>query len=85
MKEQQSMETSIALLQADMVSVKNTLKEMSDKLDNKYVTKEEFATVKNIVYGAVILILVAFMGAVIYFFIPKTTNTTNNTTNTTQQ
>lgn len=48
--------------------VKESLKKLADqivKLENKYVTKDTFDPIKRIVYGAIGLILVAFMTAVI--------------------
>lgn len=40
-----------------------------DGMKGKYTTKEEFRVVRMIVYGMVAMILVAFFGAVIQFFL----------------
>lgn len=37
-----------------------------ENIEEKYVTRDEFAPVRAIVFGAVALILLAFMGAILY-------------------
>lgn len=73
MKEPQSVETAIALLQADMNAVKETLRAIELKLDNKYVTKEahelvvsDVALIKKIVFGMVSFVLIAVLSTIVY-------------------
>ena len=47
----------------DLARIKEDVKEIKDRLDNKYVSKEEFSTVRAITYGLVALIMVAVVGA----------------------
>lgn len=42
--------------------IQKDIAEIKAKLDNKYVTKEEFTIVKSITYGLVSLILIAVVG-----------------------
>ena len=53
---------SIEYMRSDIKEIKDKL---DNKLDNKYVSKEEFITVKTIVYGQVALILIAVVGALL--------------------
>jgi hypothetical protein len=54
--------TSIKYIQRDIAEIK-------EKLDDKYVTKDEFLPVKNIVYGMVAIILIAVLGGLIALII----------------
>jgi hypothetical protein len=56
---------SDALITQTLEYIKQDIKEIKAKLDDKYVTKEEFLTVRGIVYGMVSLVLVSFVGALI--------------------
>src|ERR1700689_2976613 len=42
----------------DLHGIHESLKSMDDKLDNKYVTKEQFYPVHLLVFGAVLMILI---------------------------
>lgn len=57
-------EVSIKYIQRDINDIKN-------KLDDTYVTKDEFNPVRNIVYGMVGLILIAVMAALIALVVIK--------------
>lgn len=61
----QSDETKLAVVQNDVTYIKEKLKIIDAKMDNHYVTKEEFEPIKKIVYGLVSLILVAVVGALV--------------------
>lgn len=71
--------TRVARLSWDVGAINEQLDSINKKLDNidsrfgilsgEFVTQREFATVHNIVYGMVGLILVGFMGAVVTFFL----------------
>jgi hypothetical protein len=45
--------------------IRRDLDDIKSKMDDSYVTKDEFAPVKNLVYGLVTLILTAVVGALI--------------------
>lgn len=55
----------IPLICKSVIDTNERLKEISDKLDNKFVTKELFEPVRLIVYGLVGMIIVAVFGALI--------------------
>ena len=55
---------SIALFAQTLDYIKQDIKEIKDKLDNKYVTKEEFSTVKTIAYSLVSVVCLAALGSV---------------------
>lgn len=59
-----SIDVSIGYIQRD-------ISQINQKLDHNYVTKEEFAPVKTLVYGMVGLILTAVVGALITLVIRK--------------
>ena len=58
-----SIETIVALVQNDISYIKEKLEGIEDKLDHKYVSKEEFRPVRMIVYGSVGAILLVVVGA----------------------
>jgi hypothetical protein len=53
------------LLNNDIGYIKQDIKEIKEKLDNKYVTVESFDPVRRVVYGLVGVVLVAVAGALI--------------------
>ena len=55
----------IADLKSDSKEIKNKVDDICDDVERKYVSKTEFDPIKRLVYGAVSLILVAVIGAVI--------------------
>jgi hypothetical protein len=64
-----NMETEITALQKDMEYVKERLDEIVDKLDTKYVTKDEFAPIRALVYGCASIMLTAVVGSLVYLVI----------------
>ena len=58
------METAIQYIRRDIA-------EINQKLDDKYVTKDEFDPVKKLVYGMVAIILVAVIGALLTLVLRK--------------
>lgn len=52
-------------MRKDIEFIKDNLKEINVKLDQKYVTHDEFEPVKKIVYGIVALILTSVVVALI--------------------
>lgn len=55
----------IDALEKKVDSVQEAIKETNTKLDNKYVTIEEFRLVRNIVYGLVAMILTTVFAAIL--------------------
>lgn len=56
--------TKIEAIEKDITEIKDTLKA-------NYVTQDQFAPVKNVVYGMVTLILVAVVGAIVTLVVQK--------------
>jgi hypothetical protein len=61
--------TSIKYIQRDIAKI-------NEKLDDTYVTKDQFEPVRNIVYGLVALILIGVVGALLALVISNTHNNT---------
>ena len=51
--------------QVTLKDVYEAISEIREELSSKYVTKDAFIPVRNIVYGLVTAILLSFIGAVI--------------------
>lgn len=49
----------------DIKYIRRDLDDIKERLDTKFVTKDEFRPVKNIVYGMVTIILTAVIGAIV--------------------
>jgi hypothetical protein len=62
-----SVDTNLALLRSDIAYIKRDVSNINRKLDDDYITKEEFAPVKALVYGMAAVILTGFIGAVLSF------------------
>jgi hypothetical protein len=60
---------SIAVIQTNILDIKEDVRDIKNKLEMDYVTKQEFDPVKKVVYGLVSLILVAVVGALITLLI----------------
>jgi hypothetical protein len=62
-------DTKIAVLQTDVSYIKKSVDELSDKLEEKYVTQDEFKAklepMGKIVYGIVAVILTTVVGALL--------------------
>lgn len=78
LEEEGNLRISIALLHQDNEHMKNEIskifiliKEISEKMETKYVTKEEFMPIKSIVYGMVGLICISVFSSVIYLVLNK--------------
>ena len=57
--------TSVALISKDIAYIKESIEEIKDNLDLKYVTKDEFGPVKSIAFGFVGIIIMAVLGSLI--------------------
>jgi hypothetical protein len=64
-------EVIVDLLAKDITYIKEKVVIIEKNLENKYVTQDQFAPVKNIVYGLVTLILIAVVGALLTLIIRK--------------
>lgn len=58
-------EVNIALIETDIKSIKMTVNEIKEKLENDYVTQETFKPIRNLVYGTVSIFLTGVVGALI--------------------
>jgi hypothetical protein len=76
-KPSNGLETKLAILslQKDVVYMRDKLDELSEKLDEKYVTQDEFKAklepMSKIVYGLVAVILTTVVGALVSVVINK--------------
>ena len=59
----------MARLDEKMTHVESKVDEINSKLDHKYVTREEFKPVKQVVFGLVSVILLSVVGAVVALII----------------
>lgn len=59
------MDTKIAVIQTDINYIKKSVDELNEKLEDKYVTQDEFDPIKKLTYGLVALILTSVVGAII--------------------
>ena len=61
----------VLLFAQTMEYIQRDIAEIKEKLDNKYVTKEEFNTVKIIVYGMISIIVIGVLAAIVISVIPN--------------
>jgi len=83
-KSTQPLETTVALMQQDIEYIKTTLVDIIERLDKKYVSKDEFKPVRMIVYGLVGAILLAVVGGIMALLLygkvtPQTVSATTDT------
>ena len=64
-------ESQIAVLVEKSTNIELKVNKIEDKLERSYVTREEFDPIKKIVYGMVITIFIAVLGALIKLVIIK--------------
>ncbi len=57
--------TDLALMAKDIEYIKKQLSHIESKIENSYVTREEFKPVRTIVYGFVGLVLTSVVGALL--------------------
>lgn len=58
------LETNFATMQKQLDSIENKVDKVITIMEEKYITKEQFSIVKNIVYGMVATILLWVLGAI---------------------
>jgi len=56
---------SFALMAQNIQNIQSDVKNINDALKDDFVKKEEFTPVKNLVYGFVVLIVIAVIGAIL--------------------
>lgn len=56
----------IPLICQSIVGIHDKMESIEDKLDKKFVTQDAFNPIKNIVYGAVAIILTTVLGWVLF-------------------
>jgi hypothetical protein len=61
----------LALLTQEVSYIKTTVIETKALIEQKYVTKEQFEPVRNIVYGMVAVVLLAVLGGLITLVVRK--------------
>lgn len=64
-------EINLAIIQNDVSYIKQSVKDLNDKIDEHYVTREEFDPIKKLVYGLVALILTAVVGALVAMVVSR--------------
>lgn len=77
MATRQTQATQIAVIASNIQDIKDDISDIKKKLENNYVTKDQHVLTEDrvnrlekIVYGVITIILIAFVGAVVAFFIP---------------
>jgi len=60
-----SVESRLARIEERLDAACQLLRQLSDRLDQHYVTREEFEPVQRIVYGLVGLVLLTVMGCLL--------------------
>ena len=70
-EKRQSDETNIAVIANDIIYIKKSIDDITEKLQQDLVTKVEFEPVKRLVYGLVSLILVAVVGTIMALVLQK--------------
>lgn len=61
----------LSKLETAMEYIKHSIENISHKLENSYVTQDQFEPIKRLVYGVVTLVLVAVVGAIMALIIKK--------------
>lgn len=56
---------NIKVIANDISYIKRDVADIKDKLENNYVSKDEFTPVRNIVYGLVGILGIATVGAIL--------------------
>lgn len=71
MNKESTDKVKLALMQQDLAYIKANIDDIKDKMENNYVTQEEFKPIRNIVYGMVTLILTGVVGALLALIIKQ--------------
>lgn len=69
--QQDSIETSIAVILTKVEYIETEVKEIKKKLESEYVTQDEFDPIRRVVYGMVGLVLLSVLGAIVALVLRK--------------
>lgn len=64
MPKKSNTDVNIAVIQSNLVDIKEDVHDIKTKLESEYITKAEFEPVKRIVYGVIGILGVATLGAI---------------------
>lgn len=64
-------QTDIAVVKSQLSDIKDDIRDIKLKLENDYVTQQEFEPVKKLVYGLVALTLTAVVGGLLALVVKK--------------
>jgi len=70
-KEFNKMGVDLAVILNKTGYIEKEVKDIREKLEDDYVTQDQFEPVKNIVYGMISVVLLAVIGAVVALVIKK--------------
>lgn len=76
---------NMALMAQDIASIKLRLDNIDVTLKSDFVRKSEFEPVRNLVYGFVVLIVVAVIGALVALVVVRPTQPVSQTISPSQQ
>lgn len=71
MNKKDDIQTSLALLSQDIRYIQKDIMEIKAKIENDYVTREEFDPIKKISYGLIAIVLTSFIAAVLSLIVKK--------------
>lgn len=66
-----SEETQIAVMARDITYIREKVDALQEKLENEYVTKDQFDPIKRVVYGTVAMVLTSVGVAVLALVVKK--------------
>lgn len=65
MNKESTDKVKLAVIQKDLEYIKANVDDIKHKMEQDYVTQEEFKPIRNIVYGTITLILTGVVGALL--------------------
>lgn len=68
---QKTEDTQIAVMANDISYIKKAISDLSAKIDDNYITRQEFEPIRKLVYGLVALILTGVVGGLLTLIIQK--------------
>ncbi|MBU0847062.1 hypothetical protein KKH23_07700 [Patescibacteria group bacterium] len=63
--------TKLAVIANDITYIKKEVEDISEKLEDNYITRQEFDPVKKVVYGIIAIILTSVMAALVALVVLK--------------
>ena len=64
-------QVSFEVLDTKISSIQDDVKEIKEKLERDYVTRQEFEPIKKVVYGMVAIVLTSVVGALVALILRK--------------